>query len=110
MSITGEDADHPTLAGIPIGDLGGGMFAVMGILAALQARGRKGCGQHVDMLGYMATIHLNQWREPGAAGQCPFRPCALQHLPHGGWVHHRGDFRQFLGQSGRAAGCARTAP
>jgi len=81
MSITGDDADHPTRAGIPIGDLGGGMFAVMGILAALQARGRKGCGQHVDismldcqisMLGYMATMHLISGENPEPLGNAHF--------------------------------------
>lgn len=38
MSITGADAAHPVRSGIPIGDLGGGMFAVMGILTALLER------------------------------------------------------------------------
>jgi len=81
MSITGDNADHPTRAGIPIGDLGGGMFAVMGILAALQARGRKGPGQHVDismldcqisMLGYMATMHLLSGENPEPLGNAHF--------------------------------------
>ena len=35
MSITGMDENQPMRAGIPIGDLGGGMFGVMGVLAAL---------------------------------------------------------------------------
>jgi len=67
MSITGTDRNHPMRAGIPIGDLGGGMFAVMGILTALLERGQSGIGQHVDismldcqisMLNYMATMHF----------------------------------------------------
>ena len=41
MSITGSDWEHPVRAGIPIGDLGGGMFGVMGILAALYERERS---------------------------------------------------------------------
>ena len=49
MSITGTDANHPVRAGIPIGDLGGGMFAVMGIQSALLERYRSGKGQHVDI-------------------------------------------------------------
>ena len=44
MSITGTDAEHPTRAGIPIGDLGGGMFGVMGVLSALYERERSGEG------------------------------------------------------------------
>ena len=35
MSITGNNPEDVIRAGIPIGDLGGGMFAVMGILAAI---------------------------------------------------------------------------
>ena len=49
MSITGTDPLHPVRSGIPIGDLGGGMFAVMGIQAALLERVQSGRGQHVDI-------------------------------------------------------------
>lgn len=81
MSITGVDAQTPTRAGIPIGDLGGGMFAVMGVLAALQARHNKGHGQHVDismldcqvsMLNYMATMHLLSGENPEPLGNGHF--------------------------------------
>lgn len=81
MSITGDNADNPTRAGIPIGDLGGGMFAVMGVLAALQARHSKGHGQHVDismldcqisMLNYMATMHLLSGENPEPLGNGHF--------------------------------------
>ena len=40
MSITGTARRRPMRGGIPIGDLGGGMFGAMGVLAALQARTR----------------------------------------------------------------------
>lgn len=81
MSITGQNADQPTRAGIPIGDLGGGMFAVMGILAALQARDKKGHGQHVDismldcqisMLNYMATMYFLSGENPTPLGNGHF--------------------------------------
>jgi len=81
MSITGADPDHPLRAGIPIGDLGGGMFAVMGILAALQERERSGHGQHVDvsmldcqisMLNYMATMYFLSGRDPHPIGNSHF--------------------------------------
>lgn len=81
MSITGDNAEHPTRAGIPIGDLGGGMFAVMGILAALQSRDRKGHGQHVDismldcqisMLNYMATMYFLSGENPEPLGNGHF--------------------------------------
>lgn len=81
MSITGDNAEHPTRAGIPIGDLGGGMFAVMGVLAALQARHSKGHGQHVDismldcqisMLNYMATMYFLSGENPEPLGNGHF--------------------------------------
>ena len=81
MSITGPDADHPVRSGIPIGDLGGGMFAVMGILAALHERQRSGRGQHVDismvdcqisMLNYMATMHFLSGEDPYPIGNSHF--------------------------------------
>jgi crotonobetainyl-CoA:carnitine CoA-transferase CaiB-like acyl-CoA transferase len=81
MSITGADPEHPTRAGIPIGDLGGGMFAVMGILAALVERNVSGRGQHVDismldcqisMLNYMATMHFLSGENPHPIGNAHF--------------------------------------
>ena len=81
MSITGPDADHMVRAGIPIGDLGGGMFGVMGILAALYERERSGLGQHVDismldcqisMLNYMATMHFLSGEDPYPIGNSHF--------------------------------------
>ncbi len=67
MSITGTPEAGPTRSGIPIGDLGGGVFGSMGVLAALVERERTGLGQHVDvsmldvqisLLNYMATMYL----------------------------------------------------
>lgn len=87
MSITGEEGGEPLRAGIPIGDLGGGMFAVMGILSALHARRRTGKGQHVDismqdcqisMLNYMATMYLMSGVQPPAVGNHHF-----VHVPYG---------------------------
>lgn len=81
MSITGPDRDHPVRSGIPIGDLGGGMFGVMGILAALYERERSGRGQHVDismldcqisMLNYMATMYFLSGEDPYPIGNSHF--------------------------------------
>jgi len=81
MSITGPDQAHPVRAGIPIGDLGGGMFGVMGVLAALYERERSGVGQHVDismldcqisMLNYMATMHFLSGENPYPIGNSHF--------------------------------------
>jgi len=67
MSITGQPDNPPTRPGIPFGDLGGGLMATIGVLAALNARHVTGRGQHVDismldaqisLLSYMATMHF----------------------------------------------------
>jgi CoA:oxalate CoA-transferase len=49
MSITGEPGRPPVRMGIPMGDLGGGMFAAHGIMAALYSRERTGVGQQIDV-------------------------------------------------------------
>ncbi|MFK7830803.1 MAG: CaiB/BaiF CoA transferase family protein [Congregibacter sp.] len=81
MSITGQDIGNPTRAGIPIGDLGGGMFGVMGVLSALYERERSGKGQHVDismldcqisMLNYMATMFFMSGEKPHPIGNSHF--------------------------------------
>ncbi len=81
MSITGNNPEDVIRAGIPIGDLGGGMFAVMGILAAINARHTTGRGQHVDismldcqlsMMNYMATMHSMSGEIPGPLGNSHF--------------------------------------
>jgi len=81
MSITGTDPDNPVRSGIPIGDLGGGMFAVMGILSALHERNRSDKGQHVDismvdcqisMLNYMATMYFLSGEDPYPIGNSHF--------------------------------------
>lgn len=53
MSITGERDDlpggGPQKAGVAVTDLFTGMYATVGILAALQERHNSGLGQHIDM-------------------------------------------------------------
>ncbi len=87
MSITGEENGPPLRAGIPIGDLGGGLFATIGILSALHARHLTGQGQHVDismqdcqvsLLNYMATMYLMSGVQPPAVGNGHF-----VHVPYG---------------------------
>lgn len=81
MSITGPDPENQVRAGIPIGDLGGGMFAVMGIQAALLERYKSGKGQDVDismldcqisLLNYMATMHFMSGKDPYPIGNSHF--------------------------------------
>lgn len=96
MSITGQPGDPPTRSGIPIGDLGGSVMGVIGVLAALQARATTGAGQHVDismqdaqvsLLNYMATMYFLSGDVPGPLGNGHF-----VHVPYGtfptqdGWI------------------------
>jgi formyl-CoA transferase len=61
MSITGEPGGPPIKAGVPLTDLGAGLFALVGILAALEHRHRTGRGQHVDTSLVEAGIALSVW-------------------------------------------------
>jgi crotonobetainyl-CoA:carnitine CoA-transferase CaiB-like acyl-CoA transferase len=96
MSITGMPGGMPLRSGIPIGDLGGGMMAAIGVLAALQARSTTGRGQHVDismqdaqvsLLNYMATMYFLSGHVPG-----PMANDHFVHVPYGtfqasdGWL------------------------
>jgi len=81
MSITGEPSMPPTRSGIPIGDLGGGIFGALAVLAAVIARESTGRGQHVDvsmldvqlsLLNYMGTMHLMSGHVPERIGNGHF--------------------------------------
>ncbi len=61
MSVTGEAGGAPVKAGVPLTDLGAGLFAAVGILAALEARHRTGVGQHVDTSLVDAGVALSVW-------------------------------------------------
>ena len=83
MSITGTDKENPVKSGIPIADLGAGLYAVIGILSAIQSREKTDCGEHVDismldtqvsLLTYMATMHF-------LSGESP-EPIGNQHMNH----------------------------
>jgi CoA:oxalate CoA-transferase len=77
MSITGEPKGPAVRMGLPIGDLAGGMFAALGICAALFRRGRSGEGQHIDLslldsqvslLTYVAQYFMADGTVPGPIG------------------------------------------
>ncbi len=81
MSITGKDAESPTRAGIPIGDLGSGLYSVIGILSALYSREKTQKGQHIDLslldvqislLTYMATMQTLSGIDPEPIGNAHF--------------------------------------
>ena len=61
MSITGEPGGPPVKAGVPLTDLSAGLFALVGILAALESRHRTGVGQHVDTSLVDAGVALSVW-------------------------------------------------
>jgi formyl-CoA transferase len=61
MSVTGEPGGPPVKAGVPLTDLGAGLFALVGILAALEHRRRTGDGQRVDTSLVDAGVALSVW-------------------------------------------------
>ena len=94
MSITGPDANTPTRAGIPIGDLGSGLYSVIGILSALLSREKTNTGQHIDMslldvqislLTYMATMQTLSNIDPEPIGNSHF-----VHVPYNSFTTQNG--------------------
>ena len=94
MSITGADASTPTRAGIPIGDLGSGLFSVIGMLSALLSREKTGKGQHLDLslldvqislLTYMATMQTLSGVNPEPIGNAHF-----VHVPYNSFTTKNG--------------------
>jgi crotonobetainyl-CoA:carnitine CoA-transferase CaiB-like acyl-CoA transferase len=61
MSVTGEPGRPPAKAGIPVTDLAAGLFALVGILAALEHRHRTGEGQRIDTALVDAGVALSVW-------------------------------------------------
>ena len=61
MSVTGESGGAPVKSGLPLTDLGAGLFALAGILAALHHRTQTGEGQFVDTSLLEAGVALSVW-------------------------------------------------
>ena len=61
MSVTGEPGGAPVKAGVPVTDVGAGLFTLVGILAALESRHRTGAGQHVDTALVDAGVAMSVW-------------------------------------------------
>jgi len=61
MSITGEPGRPPVKVGVPLTDLGAGLFALSAILAALHHRTRTGQGQYIDTSLVEAGVALSVW-------------------------------------------------
>jgi formyl-CoA transferase len=75
MSATGNEGGPPVKVGVPIADLGAGLFGVFGILCALRARRVTGRGQYVDTSLFEAGVALSQWEatEYWCTGNVPKR-------------------------------------
>ncbi len=61
MSVTGSPGGPPVKCGVPLTDLGAGLFASIGILGALHHRSHSGRGQHVDTSLVDAGLALSVW-------------------------------------------------
>lgn len=61
MSITGEVGGNPVKCGIPIGDLGAGLFASIGVLAAYISAKETGVGQYVETSLFESVVSLAVW-------------------------------------------------
>ena len=61
MSATGNEGGAPAKAGVPIVDIGTGLFTAYGILAAYIHRQRTGAGQFLDMALLDCAIAFSMW-------------------------------------------------
>ena len=80
MSITGEPDGPPVRPGASLGDITGGLFTAIGVLAALQERERSGRGQMIDvsMLDCQISILENAFVRYFATGEVP-KPLGTRH-------------------------------
>ena len=99
MSITGEPDGPPVRPGASLGDITGGLFTAIGVLAALQERERSGRGQMIDvsMLDCQISILENAFVRYFATGEVP-KPLGTRHprrdalpgVPDEGRLHRPG--------------------
>lgn len=77
MSINGDANGPPVKVGLPVGDMSGGFFGAIAILAALVERAETGRGRLIDvslydgtmsMLGYFAQLAFMTGEDPPRAG------------------------------------------
>ncbi|MEO0612501.1 MAG: CaiB/BaiF CoA-transferase family protein [Pseudomonadota bacterium] len=62
LSVTGEGIGRPPVkAGVPVADIGAGLFATIGILAAVAERETSGAGQRVDASLFEAASAFMTW-------------------------------------------------
>jgi crotonobetainyl-CoA:carnitine CoA-transferase CaiB-like acyl-CoA transferase len=77
LSVNGEKARPPVKLGLPIGDMVGGVYGPIAILAALHERSQTGRGREIDislhdgligMLGYLAQLSFVTGEDPQPVG------------------------------------------
>ncbi len=75
MSLTGEPDGPPQKAGVAYADIFTGVYATVGILAALRERDRTGRGAHIDMalLDTQVSVLGNQALNYLVSGKAPHR-------------------------------------
>ncbi|MBL3539367.1 CoA transferase, partial [Aminivibrio sp.] len=80
MSVTGPDEHTPTKVGSSVADIFAGLFTVIGVLSAVNARNRTGRGQLVDvaMLDCMVAVLENAVSRYLVSGEIP-RPIGNRH-------------------------------
>lgn len=73
MGITGLPGSEPVKAGVPVADLGAGLFSVYGILAAYVHKMKTGEGQKLEASLFESAIALSVWEatEYWASGNVP---------------------------------------
>jgi crotonobetainyl-CoA:carnitine CoA-transferase CaiB-like acyl-CoA transferase len=73
MSVTGTPGGPPVKAGVPVADMGSGLFTVYGILAAYVHKLRTGEGQWLETSLFESAIALSVWEatEYWASGTVP---------------------------------------
>lgn len=73
MSITGTEAGEQVRSGYAVADINAGLFAVIGILMALEYRHRTGRGQYVDvsMFDSMISAMSSNYMSYLGAGRAP---------------------------------------
>ena len=73
MSVTGEPGGQPQKVGVAVTDIFTGVYAVVGILAALHRRQATGQGEHIDMalLDVATAIMANQGMNYLVSGKPP---------------------------------------
>lgn len=87
MSATGNEGAPPAKAGVPVIDIGTGLFTAYGILAAYIHRQRSGEGQYLDMALLDCAIAFSIWEAAavfsGGATPTPMGSMHRRNQPHG---------------------------